>query len=124
MDTSALAICINIDEGDTETICWATQHLQSYLPAPGVTNPTPLTNNPPNSGSADTMVLMAQQSMQMAQSLIECDMDLSDPSHHALKQLPNDIVCHLLGLCGLTWTNRDQLPKIWQSLHQQANQKG
>jgi hypothetical protein len=123
-DTSALAIRINVDEGDTETIRWATQHLQSYLPAPGLTNPTPTTNTTPNYGSADAMVLMAQQSMQMAQSLIDRDMDRSDPSRRAPKQLPDDIVCHLLGLCGLTWTNRDQLPKIWQSLHQQADQKG
>ena len=70
------------------------------------------------------MVLMAQQSMQMAQSLIDCDMDHSDPSRCATKQLPDDIVCHLLGFSGLSWNKHDQLPKIWQALHQQADQKG
>ena len=75
-------------------------------------------------GSADAMVMMAQQTMQMAQSLINCDMDHTDPTHHAPKQLPEDIVCHLLGLCGLTWENCDQLPKIWQSHHQQTDQNG
>ena len=33
-------------------------------------------------------------------------------------------MCHLLGLCGVSWDGHDQLPKIWQSLHQQADQKG
>ena len=123
-DTSALAIRINVDEGDTKTIRWATQHLQSYLLTPGTTHPEPTTNNQPTNSSADAMVLMAQQSMQMAQSLIDRDMDRSDPSRCAPKQLPDDIVCHLLGLCGLPWIKCDQLPKIWQSLHQQADQKG
>ena len=106
-DTSALAIRINVDEGDTETIRWATQHLQSYLPAPSVAHPEPTTNNQPTNSSADAMVLMAQQSMQMAQSLIDRDMDRSDPSRRAPKQLPDDIVCHLLGFSGLSWNERD-----------------
>ena len=38
---STLAIHINVDEGDTKTICWATQHLQGYLPIPSTTKPTP-----------------------------------------------------------------------------------
>ena len=123
-NTRALTMHINVDEGDTETICWATQHLQSYLPAPSNTHPEPATNNQPNNSSANAMALMAQQSMRMAQSLIDQDMDRSDPSQHAPKQLPEDIVCHLLGFSRLSWNKCDQLPKIWQSLHQQADQKG
>ena len=123
-DTSALAICINMDEGDTETISWATQHLQGYLPAPNTVNPTLTPTELHNNSSTNAMVMMAQQTMQMAQSLINHDMDHTNPTHHAPKQLPEDIICHLLGLCGLTWDNRNQLPKIWQSLQQQADQKG
>jgi hypothetical protein len=123
-ELSAVAIRVNVDEGDTETVNWATQHLQGYLPVPSTTNNTPPHVDPLNTAHDHPMIMMAQQTMQMAQSLIDRDVDRSDPARRAPKQLPEDIVCHLLGLCGLPWDDRDQLPKIWQSLHQQTDQKG
>ena len=123
-DISTKAIRINVDEGTTETISWAMKHLQGYLPVPGTTNTTTPHTDPHNTDASHPMVMMAQQSLQMAQSLINRDMDCTNPTCHMPKQLPEDVVCHLLGLCGLTWDNHDQLPKFWQSLHQQADQKG
>ena len=45
-------------------------------------------------------------------------------AHVHQKQLPEDIICNLLGLSGLGWDCCNELPTIWQQLHQQSDQKG
>ena len=74
---------------------------------------------------AHPMVKMAQQLIQMAQTLIDHETDHSDPiQKFTTKQLPKHIICNLLGLSDHSWDCQDLLPKIWQDLHQQSDQKG
>ena len=100
-----------MDEGDPETINWATQNLQQYLPAPSTPSAALAQTDMNNNTFAHSMVTIAQQSLQMAQMLIDCEMDHTNPTCCAPKQLPEDIICHLLGLCSFEWDNRDLLPK-------------
>ena len=63
---SAITISITMEKGNPETINWATQHLQQYLPAPSTPSTTLAQTDMNNATFAHPMVTMAQQLLQTA----------------------------------------------------------
>ena len=117
-ECSLIAICMTIDEGNLETVQWAMQHLHAYLPAPLELTTNTTTTPDHDNDYAHNLAQMGQQLLHMAQALINQETDRTDHGPCAPKQLPEDIICNLLGLSSLQWDHRDELPTIWQQLHQ------
>ena len=64
---------------------WATQHMQSYLPAPTTSDAEPTLTHSHDHDYAHEMAQMGQQTLQVAQLLINRETNQTDPSPHAPK---------------------------------------
>ena len=89
---------------DTDTVCWAAHHLQTYLP---IKTPSPNQQQHPNQLPALTWPLPNTKH--------------TDSSKKTPKELPDGLHCNLLGLSSIAWSDRHLLQLLWQEIYQATN---
>jgi hypothetical protein len=57
----------------------------------------------------------------LAQDVIKYSLERSDWEKPSNRQVPETLLCCLLGLSGLTWNEQEKLPTIWLQLYQQTD---
>lgn len=121
-DTSKVAIRIRTPNMDEATIPWAVRRLASYLP-PAQPNPPQEARNhtPPPIGTDTTHHDICHQAVLLAHNVLQTVTERTDRERSTGKQIPDTLLCNLLGLSGLSWDERDMLAPIWQQLYQQPD---
>jgi hypothetical protein len=123
-DTSVLVLPVIVPTLDAPLLQWTVHSLGRYLPLP---KPSPEERRPRDQGPApaaqfsDHQAQAITNAVVLAQDVIKYQLEKSDRDRPAPKQIPEMLLCRLLGLCGLPWDERSELPAIWQKLYQQAD---
>jgi hypothetical protein len=104
---------------DEEIIRWAVRRLAAYLPAVSPV-PPPVA---PRVAPSDANTELCHQAVLLAHNVLQSVTERNDRERTApaTKQVPDTLLCNLLGLSGLTWDERDLLAPIWQQLYQQPD---
>lgn len=115
---SCVAIRVRTPSMDEEIISWAIRRLATYLPALPQAAPPPI----PREAPPDTRTELCHQTALLAQHVLQSVTERNDRERTApTKQVPETLLCNLLGLSGLTWDERNLLAPIWQQLYQQPD---
>ena len=121
-ESSGVTIRSTARDMDSDTLAWAREHLHSYLPPSMDQRQTPspattATEAPPTSRTEE----IALQLSAAAHALIQSTIERADNPRQTPKELPENVLCFLLGLSGLSWDERDLLAPIWSDLYKQPN---
>jgi hypothetical protein len=64
---------------------------------------------------------LCHQAVMLAHDVLKTVTEKNDRDRPSGKQLPDTLLCNLLGLSGLSWEERDLLAPVWQQLYQQPD---
>jgi hypothetical protein len=113
-------MAVNAITMDTAIVRWALHSLHSYLPKPKAP-PRPAREEPDTRTGTDNTSAILQHAISLAHDVIKTSAERSDREKQPTKQLPEALLCRLLGLSGLGWDDNTLLAPIWQQLYQQTD---
>jgi hypothetical protein len=103
---------------DNHIARWARHNLASYLPKPKA-SPVPLAQ--PRGTPIDGNSTILQHAMSLAHDVIKSATDRNDREKDSAKDIPEPLLCRLLGLSGLIWEDQHLLAPIWMQLLQHTD---
>ena len=96
---------------DMDIAAWTMHVLGRQLPKP---KQAPVAQ--PATTAMDNNQMIMSHAISLAQDVIRANTESKDREKESSKQIPEPILCKILGLSGLHWEDRDLMAGLWHEL--------